>query len=120
MSSTRLPGKVLRPLAGSPMVLRQVERIIRMKLPVAADHTGQPDPQRPQGERAAEAREAANDRNASRDARRPPGKKPRGGNGFGKPAFGAKPEGGKPQGQKPFRGGNKRRFGGKRPAARAA
>ena len=26
--------------------LRAVERIIRMKLPVAADHTGQPDPQR--------------------------------------------------------------------------
>ena len=100
--------------------LRQVERIIRMKLPVAADHTGQPDPQRPLGERAAEVREAANDRNATRDARRPHGQKPRGGNGFGKPAFGAKPEGGKPQGQKPFRGGNKRRFGGRRPAARAA
>ena len=89
-----------------------------MKLPVAADHTGQPDPQRPQGERAAEAREAANDR--AREQRRPQGQKPRG-NGFGKkPAFGAKPEGGKPQGQKPFRGGNKRRFGGRRPAARAA
>ena len=98
--------------------LRQVERIIRMKLPVAADHTGQPDPQRPQGERAAEAREAAND--STREQRRPQGQKPRG-NGFGKkPAFGAKPEGGKPQGQKPFRGGNKRRFGGRRPAARAA
>ena len=26
MSSTRLPGKVLRPLAGAPMVLRQIER----------------------------------------------------------------------------------------------
>ena len=29
MSSTRLPGKVLRPLAGAPMVLRQIERIGR-------------------------------------------------------------------------------------------
>ncbi len=99
--------------------LRQVERIIRMKLPVAADHTGQPDPQRDPRERAEQAREAANDR--ARETRRPQGQKPRGGNGFGKPAFGAnKPEGGKPQGQKPFKGGNKRRFGGRRPAARAA
>ena len=31
MSSTRLPGKVLRPLAGAPMVLRQVERIRRAR-----------------------------------------------------------------------------------------
>jgi spore coat polysaccharide biosynthesis protein SpsF len=29
MSSTRLPGKVLRPLSGSPMVLRQIERVRR-------------------------------------------------------------------------------------------
>jgi spore coat polysaccharide biosynthesis protein SpsF len=29
MSSTRLPGKVLRPLAGAPMILRQVERVRR-------------------------------------------------------------------------------------------
>ena len=29
MSSTRLPGKVLRPLAGAPMILRQLERIGR-------------------------------------------------------------------------------------------
>lgn len=29
MSSTRLPGKVLRPLCGAPMVLRQVERVRR-------------------------------------------------------------------------------------------
>ncbi|MGZ8363422.1 MAG: cytidylyltransferase domain-containing protein [Caulobacteraceae bacterium] len=31
MSSTRLPGKVLRPLAGSPMILRQIERVKRAK-----------------------------------------------------------------------------------------
>jgi ATP-dependent RNA helicase RhlE len=97
--------------------LRQVERIIRMKLPVAADHTGQPDPMRDPRERAADAREAANDR----EQRRPHGHKPHGNKPRGsKPAFGAKPEGGKPQGQKPFRNGNKRRFGGRRPAARAA
>jgi ATP-dependent RNA helicase RhlE len=95
--------------------LRQVERIIRMKLPVTGDHTGQPDPQRDPRERAEQAREAANDRNASRDARRPHGN-----SGSGKrPTFGAKADGGKPQGQKPFRG-KRRGFGGRRPAARAA
>lgn len=31
MSSTRLPGKVLRPLAGAPMIQRQVERLRRCR-----------------------------------------------------------------------------------------
>lgn len=31
MSSTRFPGKVLVPLAGEPMVLRQIERIQRAR-----------------------------------------------------------------------------------------
>lgn len=31
MSSSRLPGKVLKPLAGAPMVLRQVERLRRAR-----------------------------------------------------------------------------------------
>jgi spore coat polysaccharide biosynthesis protein SpsF len=31
MSSTRLPGKVLKPLAGAPMVLRQIERLRRAR-----------------------------------------------------------------------------------------
>ena len=31
MSSTRLPGKVLRPLAGSPMILREIERVRRCR-----------------------------------------------------------------------------------------
>lgn len=31
MSSTRLPGKVLKPLAGRPMVLRQIERLARCR-----------------------------------------------------------------------------------------
>ena len=31
MSSTRLPGKVLMPLAGVPMVLRQIERLRRAR-----------------------------------------------------------------------------------------
>lgn len=31
MSSTRLPGKVLAPLAGSPMILRQIERVRRSR-----------------------------------------------------------------------------------------
>lgn len=31
MSSTRLPGKVLKPLAGKPMILRQIERLQRAR-----------------------------------------------------------------------------------------
>ena len=31
MSSTRLPGKVLMPLAGEPMILRQIERVARCR-----------------------------------------------------------------------------------------
>ena len=31
MSSTRLPGKVLKPLAGAPMLQRQIERVLRAK-----------------------------------------------------------------------------------------
>lgn len=31
LSSTRLPGKVMRPLAGAPMILRQIERIRRAR-----------------------------------------------------------------------------------------
>jgi ATP-dependent RNA helicase RhlE len=113
--------------------LRQVERIIRMKLPVIADHLDSPDPQRePRSERSFEP---ANDRNGPREARQHEGGKPN--NGFGKKRrFGGKPAGAKsfgdkpfsgkpngerkPEGAKPFKGNNKRRFGGKRPATRAA
>lgn len=31
MSSTRLPGKVLMPLAGTPMIVRQIERVARAR-----------------------------------------------------------------------------------------
>ena len=31
MSSSRLPGKVLRPLLGQPMILRQIERLRRCR-----------------------------------------------------------------------------------------
>jgi len=31
MTSTRLPGKVLKPLAGAPMILRQIERVRRAR-----------------------------------------------------------------------------------------
>ena len=55
-----------------------------------------------------------NDRNGRRDGRRPGGEKKRFGD---KPAFAGER---KPEGAKPFKGNNKRRFGGKRPAARAA
>ncbi|RWF45525.1 MAG: ATP-dependent helicase, partial [Mesorhizobium sp.] len=59
--------------------------------------------------------EPANDRNGRRDGRRP------GGQNNGKKRFGEAFAGErKPEGAKPFKGNNKRRFGGKRPAARAA
>lgn len=32
MSSTRLPGKVMLPLAGAPMIVRQIERVSRSRL----------------------------------------------------------------------------------------
>ena len=116
-----------------------------MKLPVAADHTGEPDPQRAAGERHAPA--PANDRGEphARQERKPhhrgqgprregadgkgqgrPGQKPV--HGFGHKQHAAKPEGerheagrpdqGKP-GKKRFR--NKRRsgFGGGKPARAA-
>ncbi|RWN28900.1 DEAD/DEAH box helicase [Mesorhizobium sp.] len=97
--------------------LRQVERIIRTKLPIVADHLGSPDPQRNPAEKNERHFEPANDRNGRRDGRRP------GGQNNGKKRFGDKPAFAgerKPEGAKPFKGNNKRRFGGKRPAARAA
>ncbi|RWC96699.1 MAG: DEAD/DEAH box helicase [Mesorhizobium sp.] len=109
--------------------LRQVERIIRAKLPITADHLGSPDPQRDPKERNERHFEPANDRadhNGRRDGRRPGGgnngsvKKRFGGKPNGERPFAAKPQGERPEGRKPFKGNNKRRFGGKRPATRAA
>ncbi|TIN32716.1 MAG: DEAD/DEAH box helicase, partial [Mesorhizobium sp.] len=97
--------------------LRQVERIIRTKLPIVADHLGSPDPQRNPAEKNERSFEPANDRNGRRDGRRPGGHN-NGNKRFGdKPAFAGER---KPEGAKAFKGNNKRRFGGKRPAARAA
>jgi len=109
--------------------LRQVERIIRSKLPIVADHLGSPDPARNPAEKNERHFEPAKDRpdhNGRRDGRRPGGAN----NGFGKKRFGdkpagdrpfaAQPQGERPEGRKPFKGNNKRRFGGKRPATRAA
>ncbi|MER9073246.1 DEAD/DEAH box helicase [Mesorhizobium sp. M0904] len=103
--------------------LRQVEHIIRTKLPIVADHLGSPDPQRNPAEKNERSFEPANDRNdhnGRRDGRRPGGAN----NGFAKKRFGGdKPAFAgdrKPEGAKPFKGNNKRRFGAKRPAARAA
>jgi ATP-dependent RNA helicase RhlE len=62
--------------------LRQVEKIIRMKLPVAADHTGQPDPVLPK-------QPAPKPANANAQARQ------------GKPGGSAKPANGQ---KRPFRG----------------
>ena len=104
--------------------LRQVEKIIRMKLPVTADLLDQPDPVRSAADRAIAASDEQRDREA---ASRPGGRRSHGGNK--KP--GAKPHAAdaarsrrpeehgsanKPAG-KPFR---KRRFGGRKPATRAA
>src|SRR5690606_31086270 len=82
--------------------LRQVERIVRLKLPVAASFLAQPDPgtakepARPEGE-AGRPRHAA----AKSHAGRPGGNRP----------FAGKPEGARPEGAKQ---GQKRPFRGKR------
>jgi ATP-dependent RNA helicase RhlE len=92
--------------------LRQVERIIRTKLPIIADHLASPDPVRNPAEKY--EREYVDPRRV----KRPGGANQ---NGPAKKHFGGKPTGErKPEGAKPFKGNNKRRFGGKRPAARAA
>jgi ATP-dependent RNA helicase RhlE len=96
---------------GENAKLRQVERIIRMKLPVTADHLGQPDPKAEPRSNDRAPREAANDRNSNN---RPRGEqKPR--NGFGKKPFQGKPG----DERKPFRG-KRRSFGSGKPASRAA
>jgi ATP-dependent RNA helicase RhlE len=96
---------------GENAKLRQVERIIRMKLDVTADHLGQPDPKAEPRSNDRAPREAANDRNGNN---RPRGEqKPR--NGFGKKPFQGKPG----EERKPFRG-KRRSFGSGKPASRAA
>jgi ATP-dependent RNA helicase RhlE len=95
---------------GENAKLRQVERIIRMKLDVTADHLGQPDPKAEPRSNDRAPREAANDRNGNNLPRGE--QKPR--NGFGK-----KPFQGKPGERKPFRG-KRRSFGSGKPASRAA
>jgi ATP-dependent RNA helicase RhlE len=102
--------------------LRAVERIIRLRLPVVADHTREPDPKpSPRDHHAPAANEndgARRDHHRNGNNGKPSGQR----HGFGgKPAQHGKPGGSRPEGErKPFRGNNKRRFGGKRPAARAA
>ncbi|MGO4832599.1 DEAD/DEAH box helicase [Rhizobiaceae sp. 2RAB30] len=102
--------------------LRAVERIIRMRLPISRDHTGEPDPRPEPRGRDMAALKPDNDQKANRgedraprsDQRRRDGGKP----GHGKP-FGGKPGEQKAGERKPFRA-KRRRFGGKRPAAKAA
>ncbi|MDI6026801.1 DEAD/DEAH box helicase [Corticibacterium sp. UT-5YL-CI-8] len=88
--------------------LRAVEKIIRMKLPVEADHLGQPDPQRSPEDRRIEA---ANDQPRNRA---PQGQRP-GGNRNGQ-----KPGGAKQADGKPFRAKRRGFGGGRKPAAKAA
>ncbi|MEP9373264.1 DEAD/DEAH box helicase [Mesorhizobium sp. KR1-2] len=105
--------------------LRQVEKIIRMKLPVAADHLGEPDPKAdPSAATERAPMVPANDRNdrgAPRgEKQRPQGQKPRGnGGGFGKKPVAGEAAGDKSQARKPFRG-KRRGFGNRKPASRAA
>ena len=96
--------------------LKAVERVIRMKLTVTADHTGQPDPQRVPAERSAQA--PANDRSGAPGRRAPQAKRPHGKGGHAmSPAVGEGLR--KPQAAKPSRG-RRRGFGGRKPASRAA
>jgi ATP-dependent RNA helicase RhlE len=90
--------------------LRQVERIIRMKLSVAASYLDQPDPA-PVKRDPNEPRPANDDR-ASRENRANQGKPKR---------FGGKPGGdrqfaGKPAGKKPFSGRRSKPQGGRKAA----
>ncbi|MCO5065783.1 MAG: DEAD/DEAH box helicase [Rhizobiaceae bacterium] len=105
--------------------LRSVEKIIRMKLPVVADHTGEPDPkpapgvqrmQQPANDRAPRERKDGGEGRGNPDRNRDMQRRgaPRNG-GNGKPG---KPDGAKPAGKKPFR---RKRFGGaKRFGSKAA
>ena len=68
--------------------LRQVEKIIRMKLPIAADHLGQADPVQRKSEALPEERENRRPANANGKPRQ--GRKPGFGQGSGKPAEGQK------------------------------
>ena len=100
--------------------LRAVERVIRAKIPLVADHTGEPDPApRPRvaGEPAErqERPNGGNGRPNSGRQGRPSGGKPQ--------RFGAKPasahhDAGRPDERKPFR--RRRRPGGAKSPARAA
>ncbi len=56
LSSTRLPGKVLLPLAGAPMLLRQIERVARAR---RIDHIVVATSVEPSDDRLAETVEAA-------------------------------------------------------------
>ncbi|RFC65562.1 DEAD/DEAH box helicase [Mesorhizobium denitrificans] len=118
--------------------LRSVEKIIRMKLHVAADHTGEPDPkpepgvqrmQQPANDRAPrEQRDGQKHRGQPRDGAHRGHGNGEGGRGRGPQRQGNAPRGagadvqgernsGKPAGKKPFRrkrfGGGAKRFGSK-------
>jgi ATP-dependent RNA helicase RhlE len=93
--------------------LRAVERVIRMRLPVAADHSREPDPQLAPRERSHAQFEAAND--SARPGNEERGEQAPRGRRFGN-AAGGKPSASKAGARKPFRG-KRRGFGGGRQAA---
>jgi ATP-dependent RNA helicase RhlE len=96
--------------------LRQVERTIRMKLPVTASHLEELDPRHEPRERTAPAVRPANDRHGSGKAKAPNGRHV---NAIEKKPAAGKPEGGKPQSRKRFRA-KRRGFSGRKAFARAA
>ena len=100
--------------------LRQVERIIRMRLPVVADHTGKEPTEAERRQSAASAQQTP--RKADRPSR-PAGKgrfgKPQGREDrVSRPASSANDNAAAPSGQKPFR--RRRRSGARRFGAKAA
>jgi ATP-dependent RNA helicase RhlE len=97
--------------------LRQVERIIRQKLPIIADHLAEPDPVAAPRSENEPARDHARDHHRAGRPQHADGARSAKAKPFqGKPSFG-KPAGAKSG--KPF-GGNGRPFRGKRQAPRAA
>ena len=103
----------------------QVERIIRMQAADRCRPSRQPDPQRNPAKRtSASSRPRSRPPNGRRDGRRPGGQQRLRQEALrrqaGRDCRSRSRKASAPEGAKPFKGNNKRRFGGKRPAARAA
>ncbi|MGE3146669.1 MAG: helicase-related protein, partial [Pseudorhodoplanes sp.] len=87
--------------------LRAVERVIRMKLPVVADHTGQPDPARTAADREPVRSETAGERGGRREHNRGGERHQNGQRNQGNRGH----PGAKPNGHKPHRNGEQQHGG---------